>query len=418
MIRKDTLFTILTIIFFVFISIPGLAAERGISLANKEKRFSLVIGNGDYKNGPLENPVNDAKDMAATMKECGFKVLMEINCNRTEMRDAVREFGDMIKQGGVGLFFYAGHGLQVDGENYLVPLEADIENEYEIEDECLKVSSVLRSMEAADNRLNIIILDACRNNPFKSSFRSANRGLVKMDAPTGSILAYSTAPGSVAKDGKGRNGLYTSNLLKYMHVPGLSLEEMFKRVRIDVMVGSEDQQVPWESSSLTGNFSFVPGDSPSQTDLIQLASVAPVKYSTPSRERYYLHKKEYIKVEDRFVQEDNNTIYDKMLDKRWMLVEGDKLFSWDEAKGYTRKLVGDFRLPTKDEMASLLIKSKAEGDWGFIDSDFFPENSRTKCYWTGSKAFLGAGYWYMDYKDGELDKTSGSNYFAIICISD
>ena len=242
----------------VYIMVLGLFSlgysERGIQV--QDKRIALVIGNGAYKSSPLANPVNDANDIASALKGCNFEVIKSINATRKDMRKAIRTFGDEINKGAVGLFYYAGHGIQVDGENYLVPIGAEVYTEAEVEDECLKVSSVLRQMESAGNRLNIIILDACRDNPFGRSFRSSNTGLAKMDAPTGSILAYATAPGSIAADGTGRNGLYTSMLLKYMMEPNLVIERVFKKVRIDVMKESSKRQVPWESSSLTGDFYF------------------------------------------------------------------------------------------------------------------------------------------------------------------
>jgi hypothetical protein len=227
------------------------------SFSQSERRIALVIGNGDYEHAPLKNPINDANDMAAALQNCDFKVMKIINADRRTMRRAIRKFGDEINKGAVGLFYYAGHGIQVDGENYLVPIGAKAYDEDEVKDECLMVSSVLRKMETAGNRLNIIILDACRDNPFGRSFRSEMRGLGKMDAPSGSILAYSTAPGSTAADGPDRNGLYTSKLLKHMLRPGLPIERIFKLVRIDVVKESDNRQIPWESSSLMGDFFFL-----------------------------------------------------------------------------------------------------------------------------------------------------------------
>ncbi len=221
-----------------------------------EKRVALVIGNGAYEDAPLVNPVHDAEDMARAVVRYGFTTMKHLNVDRKEMRRAIRRFGQAIGGGGVGLFYYAGHGLQVDGENYLVPIGATVYAADEIQDECLRASAVLRKMETAGNRLNIIILDACRNNPFARRFRSATRGLARMDAPAGSILAYATAPGSVAADGEGRNGLYTDNLLKHMQTPNLEIGQLFRRVRSDVMSASGGRQVPWESSSLTGSFYF------------------------------------------------------------------------------------------------------------------------------------------------------------------
>jgi cell division septation protein DedD len=231
------------------------------TMVRAEDRNALVIGNGDYVKGipPLVNPVNDAQSMTRALTKLGFHVTSRINASRSDMRAAVREFEDRLGHGGVGLFFYAGHGLQIDGENYLVPIDADVKRKYDVNDQCLKVSYILGAMEEAQNRLNIIILDACRNNPFRS-FRGGSGGLARMDAPTGSLLAYATAPGSVAQDGIGQNGLYTSKLLLHMNDPDLEILDMFRKVRVDVMAESENLQVPWESTSLTGEFYFKASD--------------------------------------------------------------------------------------------------------------------------------------------------------------
>jgi uncharacterized caspase-like protein len=163
-----------------------------------EKRVALVIGNGAYHDSPLRNPVNDARLMSATLKSLGFKVLTGENLNQKEMKRIIREFGQQIKSSGVGLFYYAGHGIQSNGRNYLIPIGADITKEQDIELEALDAGYALAEMEAAQNRMNIVILDACRNNPFGRSYRSANRGLAQMTAPSGTFIAYATAPGSVA----------------------------------------------------------------------------------------------------------------------------------------------------------------------------------------------------------------------------
>ncbi|HTE32115.1 MAG TPA: caspase family protein [Chryseolinea sp.] len=237
-----------------------LSVATDIEFYKNEKKTALVIGNGTYKNGPLKNAVNDALDMAATLSEKGFRVILKQNANRVDMREAIREFGSEIKDGGVGLFYYSGHGLQVDGVNYLVPVDANVEMKAEVAEECISASTVLRVMEYSNNRINVIILDACRNSPFRSFARSDEKGITKMDAPRGakqgSIIAFSTAPGDVASDGDGRNGVYTAKLLKYMNSPKLTLEEVFKKVRIEVSAESNGQQIPWENNSLTGDFYF------------------------------------------------------------------------------------------------------------------------------------------------------------------
>ncbi len=238
----------------------SLAITTNFDFYKNEKKTALIIGNGNYKNGPLKNAVNDALDMAATLSGKGFKVILRENASRVDMRNAIREFGTEINQGGVGLFYYSGHGIQIDGVNYLIPIDADIELKAEVAEECISASSVLKVMEYSNNRINVIILDACRNNPFRSFSRSDEKGITRMDPPSGakqgSIIAFATAPGAVASDGETRNGLYTSKLLKYINTPGLTLEEVFKKARIDVLNESAGLQTPWENNSLTGDFFF------------------------------------------------------------------------------------------------------------------------------------------------------------------
>jgi len=247
---KHILSWLANIVFLLVLLTPS------ISMSAQERRIALVIGNGTYKSSPLRNPLNDANDMAVVLKKLGFNVTLKTNADQRTMEDSIRTFGKELRSGGIGLFYYAGHGLQVDGWNYLIPIGADLESEADVKYESVDAGRVLAQMENAENSLNIIILDACRDNPFARSFRSSQKGLAKMDAPAGSILAYSTAPGSIAADGVGRNGLYTSYLLLNMMTPGLKLEDMFKKVRIGVSKESGKKQIPWESSSLMGNFYF------------------------------------------------------------------------------------------------------------------------------------------------------------------
>lgn len=225
-------------------------------------RLALVIGNSDYVNSPLKNPANDAKAITVELEKAGFDVLSYTDLDRRGMRNAIHEFGDKLNASkGVGLFYYAGHGLQSQGINYLVPVNAEINREYDIEDECVKANLVLRMMELYENPMNIIILDACRNNPYARSFRSLGRGLAQPEsAPIGTIIAFATAPGKTASDGDGENGLYTQELIRAMRIPGLTIERLFKQVRINVLRESNRTQSPWENSSLTGDFYFYPED--------------------------------------------------------------------------------------------------------------------------------------------------------------
>ena len=224
-----------------------------------ETRIALVIGNSEYPSGPLPNPANDAKLMSDTLHSLGFEVLLRRNADQTTMKRAIQEFGAQLEKGGpgaVGLFYYAGHGVQLNGLNYLIPTTAQIEREGDVEIEAVSADWVLEQMRYARNRLNIVILDACRNNPFVRSMRSANHGLAVMDAPAGILIAYSTAPGTVAADGSGRNSPYTEALSKAMTDLHEPVEQVFKHVRVGVLSATANKQVPWESSSLTGDFFF------------------------------------------------------------------------------------------------------------------------------------------------------------------
>ena len=196
-----------------------------------DKRVALVIGNSNYTNAPvLKNPVNDASDMAKALKKLGFGKVIEVeNANKQKMDRAIVNFGAKLSHGGTGLFFYSGHGLQVNGRNYLVPIDAELATEGALRVETTDVDLVMDQMQVAQTRVNIIILDACRSNPFERRFRSMSRGLAPVDdAPEGTLIAYSTSPGKVASDGSGANGLYTAELLKAVSTPGLKAEDVFR----------------------------------------------------------------------------------------------------------------------------------------------------------------------------------------------
>ena len=214
-----------------------------------ERRTALVIGNADYQSSPLENPVNDARDMAEIIRELGFSVTLKLNCGLQDMTEAIRQFGNELVRGGVGLFYYAGHGMQVGGRNYLIPVDADIRDEDEVRFFSMDAGLVLSKMESAGNQTNIVILDACRDNPFTRSFRTENRGLAMVEAPRGSLVIYATAPGSVAAEGRGRNGVFTGALLRHIKTPGIEVEAMLKKVRSDVLAATGNEQTPWSSSS-------------------------------------------------------------------------------------------------------------------------------------------------------------------------
>ena len=252
--------------------------------AAKQARIALVIGNSAYATNPLPNPVNDARLISQTLKELGFEVIEHLDVTRKKMRRAIVAFEKQLRAGGptaVGLFYYAGHGLQVKGKNFLVPVDADIQRDYEVDDEAVDANNILEAMEFAGNKLNFVILDACRNNPYSRSFRSASRGLARMSAPSGTLVAYSTAPGDVAADGKGANSPYSEALARAMRIPGAPVEQVFKQVRIAVRTNTKDEQTPWESSSLTGDFSFLPSGK-SAPKLAALPPARPLPAARPA----------------------------------------------------------------------------------------------------------------------------------------
>ena len=195
--------------------------------------------------------------MAALLKELGFEVFLESNASMRVMEQAVQSFTRRLHGSEVGLFYFAGHGLQVDGLNYLVPVDAEINSESDARYRTLPADWVLGKMEDAGNPVSIVVLDACRNNPYTQGFRSPYRGLAQMRSPKGSIITYATAPGESAADGEGRNGLYTKHLMRHIKARGIKVEEVFKRVREDVWDESGHKQLPWTSSSIIGDFSFV-----------------------------------------------------------------------------------------------------------------------------------------------------------------
>jgi hypothetical protein len=225
----------------------------------KQKRLALLIGNSDYANGgTLANPINDVRSMKTALEELGFTVLKYENCTQKDMRKAMDEFGQQLPGYDVGMFFYAGHGVQVDGNNYLVPTDAALKTKNDVEYDCVDAGRVLSKMEASQAKTNIVVLDACRDNPFERSWSrsTASKGLAFMNAPSGSFVAYATSPGMTASDGINGNGLYTSALLEQLSIPDLTIEQVFKNVRTTVKQKSGGKQVPWESTSLEGTFKF------------------------------------------------------------------------------------------------------------------------------------------------------------------
>ncbi len=226
-------------------------------------RLALVIGNGNYPAAPLANPSRDATAMAQQLRQMGFETVLLVDADRAQMLGAIADYCARLRQHeAVGLFYYAGHGAQQAWRNYLIPVDANISEPEQLAAATLDLGTLLDGLRQAKNPMNILILDACRDDPFGSRLRLQAKGLSQFDAPPGTLLAYATAPGSTASDGDGSNGLYTGNLLIEMRDPKLKIEDVFKRVRLAVRRRSKGSQIPWESTSLEGDFYLLPAGAP------------------------------------------------------------------------------------------------------------------------------------------------------------
>ncbi len=370
------------------------------ALANMERRTALVIGNSAYSSSPLKNPINDANDLAANLKKLGFSVMLKTNASHKAMEDAIRDFGDQLKKGGVGLFFYAGHGVQIGGRNYLLPVGANIQRETDVKFYAVDVEMVLAEMGNAGNNLNIVILDACRDNPFGKSFRSASRGLaIISEAPRGTFITYSTSPGKVAADGSGRNSPYTESMIRYMNQEGLQIEDVFKGVRKDLGRKTGGQQIPWELSSLEGEFYFKPAkghqtaakqETEAPNDELQAERLKIEEEREKLRkEKELLEQKKALdeerrKIEEereklamakrpsvptakeirrdgRFIAYSNGTVLDTNTNLMWAAHDNGTDINWANARSYCENYrrggYSDWRMPTQDELAGLYDKS-------------------------------------------------------------
>jgi uncharacterized caspase-like protein len=239
--------------------------------AYAEPRLALVVGNGAYTTvTPLDNPVNDASLMADALRKVGFEVTLVTDSSQNEMITAISQFGSKLRAAGedaTGLFYYAGHGVQSFGANFLLPVDIELQDAADLSLVGVPAQAVLRQMFSARNRTNIVILDACRNNPFVSIPDLSDNGLAEMKAPRGTFLSYSTAPGDIALDGIGGNSPFTEALARHMPTPGMPVETLFKAVRVDVLKETGNQQTPWDTSSLTVDFQFVPAKAPSAEEV-------------------------------------------------------------------------------------------------------------------------------------------------------
>ncbi|MCX7147917.1 MAG: caspase family protein [Rhodocyclales bacterium] len=236
-------------------AIPPALSFRNVWAAPDPSRLALIIGNSSYHDAPLVNPANDAKAVSGLFTQAGFTVDSHLNAKRTDMMAAIERFGAAVKKPETRLvvFYYAGHGAQLDWRNYLLPVDAVVEKQEHMKERCVDLGLLLGQFSAAKDKTFVVILDACRNNPFGASYRPEQKGLSQFDAPVGSLLAYATSPGNVASDGDGANGLYTENLVRELSKRGTRIEDALKRVRLNVRLASHGDQIPWETTSLEGD---------------------------------------------------------------------------------------------------------------------------------------------------------------------
>jgi formylglycine-generating enzyme required for sulfatase activity len=317
-------------------------ADRSIVVSHKEdivqRRTALVIGNANYKSSPLRNTVNDAQDIASTLRNLGFRVIFGTDLTSLEIDRSVRKFGTELKNGGVGLFYYAGHGMQVQGRNYIIPIDADIQSEHEVRFKGVDIGVVLGEMDTAKNGMNMVFLDACRDNPFARGFRSAQKGLAQMDAPSGTLIVYATSPGSVASDGDNRNGIFTKNLLVHINTRGLEVGQMLRRVRANVRKETNGKQIPWESSSMEGEFYFSSFEGEQDFPLVE----TPLQPIVPIKENSILEK---------IILEEEQR---KRAEERKRIASEERIKKLDQ---YYAKLIGIDRKP--EESISSDLKAKA-----------------------------------------------------------
>ena len=237
--------------------------EPGFQLAQAaqaESRVALVIGNSAYQvNKPLNNPVNDAQAVSQMLNQAGFEVVMAFDLTRDIMKQTVEEFAARVLEKGkntVAMVYYAGHGIQADGENYLIPIDAKFSDENDLPEQGVKLADIVAALEATQTKARLVVVDACRNNPFGGSANDDNGGLALVDAPEGALIAYSTAPGTVAFDGLGKHSPYAAAFMRTARTPNLPVEQVFKKVRLLVNESTDKKQTPWDSARLNTEFMF------------------------------------------------------------------------------------------------------------------------------------------------------------------
>jgi uncharacterized caspase-like protein len=364
-----------------------------IQTGQAANRTALVIGNPNYKAAaPLKNPGNDARDMAKALMDIGFEVICKVDAGREEMDAAVQDFFRNLNRAEAGFFYYAGHGMQINGINYLLPVDIRVSSPADVKHRAIKTDWILSKMEDSGSKVNIVVLDACRDNPFRG-LRGAGDGLAPIQSVRGSFIAYATSPGSVARDGTGRNGLYTTHLLRNINREGLMVEEVFREVRRGVAQETNNEQIPWDSSSLMGAF-YLAGTESSGDDAerrrFQEEEARIVKERQElERLRAEIEKKQRESQKPRtevasvpqqptdsrpspstsnetdrdgvYVAYADGIVRDTSTGLEWK-AGPDRDTTWEEASSWVQSLGGDWRMPTINELDRLFMKGSADRD--------------------------------------------------------
>ena len=381
--------------FFIFLPFCFLFAW---GTAHAEKRAALIIGNSNYNaTATLKNPRNDALDMAKTLKDLGFDVICEVDADREDMDTAVQKFYRKLRHSQAGFFYYAGHGMQIDGINYLLPIDIRVSSSGDVKHRAIKMDWILSKMQDSGSVVNIVVLDACRDNPFRG-FRGTGNGLAPIQCVRGSFIAYATSPGSVARDGRGRNGVYTSHLLRNINKPGLTVEEVFREVRKGVAADTNDKQIPWDSSSLMGEF-YVAGASTDDKRIEVAGLPKDSTYPQPSSSSSNIVDKDGV-----YVAYANGVVRDTKTSLEWV-VGPEKNINWYEARSWVEKLNLEgrgWRMPTMDELRSLYWIDKGENNVTAL--------LKTTCwkFWSGETTGA-SDAWVVTFTDGDRFRRDREN---------
>jgi len=395
--------------------------SRAVRIMQSERRIALIIGNSNYRGilSKLKNPVNDARAIKRLLEQRNFNVIYIENATKREMKDKLHNFYTKIQKGGVGLLYFAGHGIEVESQNYIIPIDANIQDKDDIEFEAFALNRITKKMQNAKNRLNIVILDACRNDPFTRG----GGGLAKTD-PIGLFVSFATSAGKVASDGaSGDNGLFTKYLIKYIQQPNMTLQNVFKKTREMVYEESNQRQFPAiYDQTIRGNFYFTLNItnniiSPSQNKIDKLEPIAIQQTMTaPSIPTITPQTAPPIIVD----QKTPTTIHSENITLMHINYENKpftKRYTWIDAKKYCNKKGNNWRLAKKNELEKLLTKNKNKGTNGghFIKNDFVNNMPRESVFWTiDDETFSTA--WFVDFSDGYISSQNILNENYAMCV--